>query len=145
MGDLRDELASRMRRPQRHRLLNGYPAAPLMLETPRPLAFLDAGEHDHHRPLIIGILPHTFCNPVRRGCGFCTFPLERFAAAKAQATTRAVADEITAAVRCVPALGQRSVPAVYLGPDAAGGRPPAPRPDLTAAGMFYADAPRPLP
>lgn len=124
MGDLRDELSSRMRRPQRHRLLNGYPAAPLMLETPRPLAFLDAGEHDHQRPLIIGILPHTFCNPVRRGCGFCTFPHEKFDATAAQATTRAVAGEIAAAVRSVPALRQRRVPAVYLGGGTANlGRP----------------------
>ena len=118
------ELASRMRRPQRHRLLNGYPIAPLMLETPRPVRFLDAYEHDVSRPLIIGILPHTFCNPARRGCGFCTFPHERFNATAAHATTGAVGAEIRHAMHSVPSLRQRAVPAVYLGGGTANlGRP----------------------
>lgn len=118
------ELASRMRRPQRHRLLNGYPIAPLMLETPRPVRFLDAYPHDVSRPLIIGVLPHTFCNPTRRGCGFCTFPHERFDASAAHATTAAVGAEIDHALLSVPSLRQRTVPAVYLGGGTANlGRP----------------------
>lgn len=124
MPDPTTELASRMRRPQRHRLLNGYPIAPLMLETPRPVRFLDAYEHDVSRPLIIGILPHTFCNPARRGCGFCTFPHEHFNASAAHATTTAVGSEVRLALQSVPSLRQRTVPAVYLGGGTANlGRP----------------------
>lgn len=122
--DLQAELASRMQRPQRHRLLNGYPVAPLLCETPRPMRFLDAHPHDHARPLIIGILPHTFCNPARRGCGFCTFPHERFNASAASTTTAAVGREIESAFRIEPGLRQRKVPAVYLGGGTANlGRP----------------------
>src|SRR4051794_39270144 len=74
---LRAELAWRMARPQRHRLRQGYPMAPLMrCATFDPFSRI---ELDASRPLIIGVLPHTFCNPKVRGCGFCTFPHEKLA------------------------------------------------------------------
>ncbi len=30
------------------------------------------------RGLLVGVLPHSFCNPAVAGCGFCTFPHETF-------------------------------------------------------------------
>ena len=113
--DTRAELTARMSRPQRHRLLNGYPIAGLMLKTPRPMRFIDAFAHDHARPAIIGVLPHTFCNPTIAGCGFCTFPHEKFSSPQASAATAAVVREIEEAARLVPDLRTRPVPAVYLG------------------------------
>lgn len=86
--DAAESLARRMAKPQRHRLLQGYPAVPLMqwattdpsqrrrldgaLESPRanepPII-----EIDRSRKLIVGVIPHTMCTPKRHGCGFCTF------------------------------------------------------------------------
>ena len=124
MTNPRADLLARLQRPQRHRLLNGYPIAPLMLDTPRSMGFLDAHEHDVQRPLIIGVMPHTFCNPVKPGCGFCTFPHERYQAAQASAATRSVVREVETALRNVPSLRERAVPAVYLGGGTANlGRP----------------------
>ena len=80
--ELRLDLQRRMSRPQRHRLLHGYPMAPLMRPAPQgvlsPVHPLEFCALDHSRPLIIGVLPHTFCTPKVRGCGFCTFPHETF-------------------------------------------------------------------
>jgi oxygen-independent coproporphyrinogen-3 oxidase len=87
------ELRFRMRRPQRHRLLHGYPLA----------AAMPAADHlDPHtdltfspdRRLIVGVLPHPFCNPAVTGCGFCTFPHEPGNAAKAATVVGQVCDEI---------------------------------------------------
>jgi len=114
-SDIRHELHARMQRPQRHRLLNGYPIAPLMIETPRPMRFIDVHDHDTRRPLIIGILPHSYCNPVMQGCGFCTFPHERFSASGARAAAQAVCREVTTTLEAVPNLRDRVVPAVYFG------------------------------
>ena len=35
-------------------------------------------ELDASRPLLVGVLPHSQCNPRVEGCGFCTFPHDRF-------------------------------------------------------------------
>src|SRR5262245_28806347 len=85
----KDELARRMTRPQRHRLLHGYPMAPLLLPdfAERPWATLDL---DPSRPILVGVLPHTFCNPQVRGCGFCTFPHEKHSNAAARAVVTRV-------------------------------------------------------
>src|SRR5690349_13448845 len=77
-----------MAKPQRHRLLQGYPAVPLMqgakhfseerrrldgaLESPR-IAEPPFIEIDRSRKLIVGVIPHAMCTPKRYGCGFCTF------------------------------------------------------------------------
>src|SRR5262249_871193 len=94
-----EELAHRMTAPQRHRLLQGYPMVPVMRAAVSPgpeprFRGLDGrvrkmpfgvGVHqyeeveppflslDAKRPLIIGVIPHTQCNPRVKGCGFCTF------------------------------------------------------------------------
>jgi coproporphyrinogen III oxidase-like Fe-S oxidoreductase len=97
------ELESRMQRPQRHRLLQGFPPLPLMQEAaPKEreglarradgavvktrMSLEELKRKDSHdwsgpfinidtsRPLIIGIIPHTQCIPQNPACGFCTFP-----------------------------------------------------------------------
>src|SRR5690554_6335559 len=67
--------------PQRHRLLHGYPMPKAM----RPMADderWDALETNQwqwrwRRQILVGVLPHPFCVPEVKGCGFCTFPHER--------------------------------------------------------------------
>lgn len=75
----------------------------------------DRYQHEASRPLIIGIIPHTMCNPQVRGCGYCTFPHHAYRAPLVASTAAAVRAEITASVARVPSLRQRAVPAVYLG------------------------------
>lgn len=93
--DAAESLARRMARPQRHRLLQGYPAVPLMsyatpLDGPQQSRWLDGSLHgpdaeepplieiDRSRKLIVGVIPHTMCKPKRPGCGFCTFGQSRY-------------------------------------------------------------------
>ncbi|MCA9706417.1 MAG: hypothetical protein KDK70_11255, partial [Myxococcales bacterium] len=72
-------------------------------------------ERDERRPLLVGVIPHTMCNPRVRGCGFCTFPHEPFDRGRALAVTERVRAEIEATVRRRPQLRRRRVDAVYLG------------------------------
>jgi oxygen-independent coproporphyrinogen-3 oxidase len=136
--DANDELARRMRTPQRHRLLQGYPMAPLM----RPIAPAQALDleafDDPARPVLIGVLPHPFCNPRVRGCGFCTFPHERFSRAAATAVAAAVEREVDALLERAPGLGERAVGAVYFGGGTANLTPVAAfaRLAATVAGRF---------
>ncbi|MCA9494803.1 MAG: hypothetical protein KC621_32970 [Myxococcales bacterium] len=118
-----------MRRPQRHRLLHGYPMPPLLRRaSPDPLHVrrLDgalirrAGEVlepplvdlGSDRPLIVGVMPHTQCQPKVEGCGFCTFPHDDFDKRLLRHTVGRVIDE----VRGTPEeLRRRRVVGVYLG------------------------------
>src|SRR5262249_43954068 len=77
-----------------------------------------------------GVLPHPFCNPAVKGCGFCTFPHETFHADRARAVVAAVCREVERAVRAEPHLAGRNVPAVYLGGGTANLTPPEPFRDL---------------
>ncbi len=70
--ELRAELRRRLDGVQRHRLLQGFPMAPMM--GPAPRAPIIQPDDRQHRPMLIGVLPHTFCVPAVKGCGFCTFP-----------------------------------------------------------------------
>ncbi len=85
----------------------------------------------HAGGLIVGVLPHPFCNPQVRGCGFCTFPHESFSNAKAHAVTARVAAEIDAFRRRAPSVAGRRVDALYLGGGTANLTPPD---DLVALG-----------
>lgn len=118
-GHARGEVARRKARPQRHRLLHGYPMAPLMpAVSPAERASLEAMETAPLRPgagLIVGVLPHPYCNPAVRGCGFCTFPHEAFSNAAAREVTARVAGEVADFGRRAPALVGSPVTAVYLG------------------------------
>lgn len=122
--DLR-ELRRRMAKPQRHRLLHGYPLAAAMplvdgrehLDTPR---FHSTGG----RGLLIGVLPHSCCNAALSGCGFCTFPHEPYLARKVAAIVDHVVQEIEARVGVEPSLGRRPVTGLYFGGGTANLTPP---------------------
>ncbi len=121
---LRRELDRRMARPQRHRLLQGYPMAPVMQPARHGYDPLRAGPLDRSRSLIVGVLPHTFCNPKVRGCGFCTFPHEKFARDAIRKVTDRVAREIEQVLVRAPSLCGRQVEAVYFGGGTANLTPP---------------------
>jgi oxygen-independent coproporphyrinogen-3 oxidase len=109
-------LRDRMAKPQRHRLLHGYPL-------PAAMHRRKAGEHGADvvfepragRGLLIGVLPHPFCNPAVTGCGFCTFPHETYRAPDAAAVLELVLVEIEQRVRRQPWLRGRSIAGLYFG------------------------------
>jgi oxygen-independent coproporphyrinogen-3 oxidase len=121
-------LRDRLRKPQRHRLLHGYPLAASMRRRdpgqPAADVFFDprAG-----RDLLVGVLPHPFCNPAVTGCGFCTFPHERYHAGQAGEIVEHVIQEIDGRIARQPALARRRVCALYIGGGTA---------NLTPAGPF---------
>lgn len=132
------ELERRMQRPQRHRLLHGYPMAPLL----KPLGHLDAHDGrpphrrlvlDESRPLIVGVLPHTFCNPAVRGCGFCTFAHEKYSNDAARRVASRVAAEVRGTALAFPEARARRVDAVYLGGGTANLTPPDALRELASA------------
>ena len=109
-------LQHRMSKPQRHRLLHGFPLAaamPFASDDVRKLS--DANDerfalrHHPDRELLAGVLPHSFCNPKIAGCGFCTFPHEDFSSLKASAVVNGVIREIDARMASAPHLRQRSI------------------------------------
>jgi coproporphyrinogen III oxidase-like Fe-S oxidoreductase len=110
-----EQLLYRMKQPQRHRLLQGYPMMPLMRgyapEDPHQVPAIP----DTNKELIVGIMPHTFCNPTIRDCGFCTFPNQKYDKHAASITTARVCDEIYETVRNHPGLGKRCIRALYFG------------------------------
>ena len=134
MPSFHEELARRMAGAQRHRLLQGYPMLPLMRSaTPDRLhrrdldgalsALAGRGREaegpwirlDPSRPLIVGILPHTQCNPKIEGCGFCTFPHDRYDKRTLLRTVEEVGDQIGTLFAQRPELAKRRVDAVYFG------------------------------
>lgn len=121
---LREELLRRLAKPQRHRLLQGYPMAPLMRPVPSDFAPLASGEISESRPLLIGVLPHTACNPKVRGCGFCTFPHERLENGQVRQMVEQVATEIVRTTARRPELRRRRVGALYFGGGTANLTPP---------------------
>jgi oxygen-independent coproporphyrinogen-3 oxidase len=121
-------LRHRLRKPQRHRLLHGYPLAAAM----RPRGSGDPAKDvffDPHagRDLLVGVLPHPFCNPAVAGCGFCTFPHEPYHAGRAGEVVEHVVREIDGRLVRQPALARRRVAALYFGGGTA---------NLTPAGPF---------
>jgi oxygen-independent coproporphyrinogen-3 oxidase len=142
--DFDEELAARMRRPQRHRLLQGFPAVaameravPVQFAGMEPLPRLRSRavlrgvdgslgprgappteaaslELDRSRALLVGIIPHTQCIPRREGCGFCTFPHDRAHPESRRRMIETVADDLDH-VLADPRFARRKVEAVYLG------------------------------
>jgi coproporphyrinogen III oxidase-like Fe-S oxidoreductase len=109
-------LQERMEKPQRHRLLHGYPLAAAMRHRypagrTRDVIF----DPRAGRGLLVGVLPHPFCNPAVTGCGFCTFPHEAYSAPGAAAMVEHVLLEIEQRVRRQPALRGRRVLGLYFG------------------------------
>jgi oxygen-independent coproporphyrinogen-3 oxidase len=70
---------------------------------------------DPARPVIIGVLPHTQCNPRVEGCDFCTFPHDPYEKGLLRRSVRAVTDQVHEFFREHPALSRRRVDAVYFG------------------------------
>jgi coproporphyrinogen III oxidase-like Fe-S oxidoreductase len=128
---LREQLKRIMERPQRHRLLHGYPLAAAMhyLEkSKQQLVDLIANVNSRGpagNSLLVGILPHPFCNPKIAGCGFCTFPHEFYSAAKSEAVAMAVVQEMKAFVRHNPLFVKARPNAIYFGGGTANLTPPA--------------------
>lgn len=123
-SDLR-ELRRRMAKPQRHRLLHGFPLAAAMpsadaLKRPGRLRF----DPTTGRGLLIGVLPHPFCNPALRGCGFCTFLHEPYSAQKAASVVERVIHDIQETVFAELALYGRAVTGLYFGGGTANLTPP---------------------
>jgi oxygen-independent coproporphyrinogen-3 oxidase len=121
------ELRRRMRRPQRHRLLHGYPLAaamPRISEEGRRDSILP--EFEPGRGLLVGVLPHPFCNPAVAGCGFCTFPHEAFSSRKAADVVDHVVREIDQTLAARPNLAGRRITGLYIGGGTANLSPPGP-------------------
>lgn len=128
------ELRRRMRRPQRHRLLHGYPLAaamPRIVENRPRESILPAFVPG--RGLLVGVLPHPFCNPAVAGCGFCTFPHEVFAARKAAEVIGHVVRESERKLRVRPDLDGRPIAGLYFGGGTANLSPPGPFRELCRA------------
>jgi oxygen-independent coproporphyrinogen-3 oxidase len=94
-----NEIKRRIKKPQRHRLLHGYPMSPLMKdiqeENRQDLEHLHLNLlSDFNRKFIVGVLPHPFCNPSVKGCGFCTFPHEVYSNTKIDHIVKDVIKEI---------------------------------------------------
>lgn len=107
---LRAELERRLSGVQRHRLLAGFPMTPVMGAARRGTVWPQRVVPT--RPLILGVLPHTFCAPAVRGCGFCTFPHE----APDKGQMLPLAAQIAAEFASRQHLWRhRKIPAVYLG------------------------------
>lgn len=125
------ELRRRMTLPQRHRLLHGYPLAAALhpaddIDEDSSVAF---GRSE--RKLLVGVLPHPFCNPAVTGCGFCVFPHEPGNAAKSTPVVRSVMQEIRTTVDGqVTDLFDHEVSALYFGGGTANMVEPEPFRDL---------------
>jgi coproporphyrinogen III oxidase-like Fe-S oxidoreductase len=115
-------LRKRMKLPQRHRLLHAYPllagmprVATLQPELAASLSATTRFYPGTDKGLLVGVLPHTFCNPTVRGCGFCTFPHEKYRASNARAVVNAVISEIKKKSAAVPGIRERIVHGLYFG------------------------------
>ena len=115
-------VVARLNKPQRHRLLHGFPLAASMPRLTNELRTATEARHpkyEHaflpHRPLLVGVLPHAFCNPKIAGCGFCTFPHEDFNTRKATSVVECVQQEITSRLLQSTVLEGRPVTALYFG------------------------------
>lgn len=76
---------------------------------------LDLRFHTTERKLLIGVLPHPFCNPAVNGCGFCTFPHEPGNSAQSEQVVDAVIREIHGRLKIQDDLQQQPVTALYFG------------------------------
>jgi coproporphyrinogen III oxidase-like Fe-S oxidoreductase len=122
---LAGDLSRRMQGPQRHRLLHGFPLAGALPKI-APDAVIDLPEikNNGQRELLIGVLPHPFCNPRVAACGFCTFPHEAFRSDRASMVSEAVCREITDRANSDEHLTGRAVKGLYFGGGTANLTPP---------------------
>jgi len=117
--------------PQRHRLLHGYPLAASLHSAEGLDENLVVAHGRTERKLLVGVLPHPFCNPAVTGCGFCVFPHEPGNAAKGTPVVRSVIQEIIQTVDGqLIDLFNRDVTALYFGGGTANLTEPEPFRDL---------------
>lgn len=118
-GTARMDIAGHREKPQRHRLLHGYPMPSLMSRPsghPEELNELEGGIlPDMDLPLLVGVLPHPYCRPKVKGCGFCTFPHETYSPDKAATVIACVEKEISQFFERQPEFDGRNVTALYFG------------------------------
>ncbi len=107
--ELSTELSRRMESVQRHRLLQGFPMAPMMGES---RGYVGLDKPKERRRLIVGVLPHSYCVPAVKGCGFYTFPHEKLAKREFLPLATAIAKDIHAAAKHPY---WKELPAIYLG------------------------------
>lgn len=120
-------LRDRMSKPQRHRLLHGYPLAAAMPHRDQTSPGEVSLDPTSGRGLLVGVLPHPFCNPAVTGCGFCTFAHEPYRSDEADGVTECVVREIRDRVGRQPGLSRRPVAGLYFGGGTA---------NLTGSGPF---------
>jgi len=115
-------LRRRMALPQRHRLLHAYPLHAGMphadLLTPDQQANIaETGiiSPDNNRKLLVGVLPHPFCNPTVRGCGYCTFPHQKYRRSEVKHLVQTVIKEIAQRYAENPEMGSVPVQGLYFG------------------------------
>jgi oxygen-independent coproporphyrinogen-3 oxidase len=109
-------LRALLHKPQRHRLLHGYPLAAAMRHRDASQAASELHfDRQAGRGLLVGVLPHPFCNPAVAGCGFCTFPHRKYDGAQAAELVTAVLAEVEQRVRRQPELLGRPVTGLYFG------------------------------
>jgi oxygen-independent coproporphyrinogen-3 oxidase len=113
------EVARRQTLPQRHRLLHGYPMSKLLRRTEDVEAerFSEVQHklNDANRSCVVGVLPHPFCNPAVRGCGFCTFPQQSFRRDSAEHLSSRVAREIELRCKYNEWQAGKPVDGIYFG------------------------------
>ena len=133
LSHVQSRLIRHMGRPQRHRLLHGYPLAaamPFVDQDTRRRAGAGEQEFCHSTnpgdALLVGVLPHPFCNPKISGCGFCTFPHESYNAAKSVEVVHAVTQELDQRLAGQPEDANARVDGLYFGGGTANLTPPQP-------------------
>lgn len=117
-------LRERMGKPQRHRLLHGYPLAAAMRSRDAAGELELVFDRRAERELLVGVLPHPFCNPAVTGCGFCTFPHEAYNASRSAVVVEHVVRELDQRLRLDPELRGRPVAGLYFGGGTANLTPP---------------------
>lgn len=123
-----DQLGSYMAQVQGYRLLDGFPRPHLMLEVDHEDPEYRRWTHgptkvDPGRELIVGVLPHSMCNPSVEACGFCTFPHEHLNMSMVRRTVPLVIAEIQRRVTIMGIEGH-PVHALYFGGSTANLTPP---------------------
>lgn len=111
--DWKTRLRQKMKRPQRHRLLHAYPMTSGLDPYdghPRQLM------HTHRKKRnAIGIIPHTFCNTGLKGCGFCTFPHEKYSKTGIKESMQAVIKELQIRKQTSSSFVTAPLSSIYIG------------------------------
>ena len=107
------QLHLRMNKEQRHRLLHAFPmSSGLVPYTQHPRQLMNTIRRKRNA---IGIIPHTFCNTGKRGCGFCTFPHETYSKIGIEQSMRAVISEIQLRTEHARSFSTVPLSSVYIG------------------------------